>query len=144
MASASVTEVFNCSVPEFFKLITDYEKYPAFLPEVKGCHVVESKGNRKLVEFKISLIKTVSYSLWMIESEPNQVNWEFAHGDIFKQLNGSWKLQDEAGKTRATYSIEAKMGLFVPGPIAKGLIEVNLPNMMSSYHKRVEELYGRS
>jgi coenzyme Q-binding protein COQ10 len=143
MAAASVTEVFNCSVPEFFKIITDYDRYSEFLSEVKECHVVEAKGNRKLVEFKISLIKTVTYSLWMTENEPN-VTWEFAHGDIFKQLNGSWKLQDEAGKTRATYTIEAKMGLFVPGPIAKGLIEVNLPNMMSSYHKRVDELHGRS
>ena len=143
MAAASVTEVFNCSVPEFYKIIANYEKYPSFLPEVKECHVVETKGNRKLVEFKISLIKTVTYSLWMSENEPNSLTWEFAHGDIFKQMNGSWKLEDEAGKCRATYSIEAKMPVYVPGPIAKGLIEVNLPNMMSSYQKRVEELYGR-
>ncbi len=144
MANASVTEVFNCSVQDFFKIITDYDKYPRFLSEVKECNVVESKGNRKLVEFKISLIKTVAYSLWMTENEPDSVSWEFAHGDIFKQMNGSWKLQDEAGKVRATYSIDAKMGLLVPGPIAKGLIEVNLPGMMSSYHKRVDELRGRS
>jgi coenzyme Q-binding protein COQ10 len=142
MASASVTEVFNCSVPEFYKIISDYESYPKFLPECKACHVVEVKGNRKLVEMKINLIKNFTYSLWMTENEPNAINWEFAHGDIFKQLNGSWKLSDEAGKTRATYAIDAKMGLFVPGPIAKGLIEVNLPSMMGSYHKRVEELYG--
>ncbi len=142
MAAATATDVFDCTVPQFWKIISDYESYPKFLPEVKGCHVVEDKGNRKLVEIKINLLKNFSYSLWMTETEPSSIVWEFAHGEIFKQMNGFWKLEDKAGKTRATYSLDAKMGLFVPGPIAKGLIEVNLPNMMSSYHKRVEELYA--
>jgi coenzyme Q-binding protein COQ10 len=143
MASASVSDVFNCSVTEFYKIISDYEKYPQFLSEVKECHVIESQGNRKLVEFHISLIKTFKYSLWITENDGKGINWVFAKGDIFKQLDGNWKLSDEAGRTRAEYAVEAKMGMFVPGPIAKGLIEVNLPNMMSSYHKRVKELYGR-
>jgi len=143
MASASVTDVFNCSVVEFYKIISDYEKYPQFLSEVKASNIIESQGNRKLVEFQVSVIKTFKYSLWITEDEPKGLNWVFGGGDIFKQLDGSWKLTDEAGRTRADYAIEAKMGMFVPGPIAKGLIEVNLPNMVSSYHKRVKELYGR-
>ncbi|MGE3975798.1 MAG: type II toxin-antitoxin system RatA family toxin, partial [Bdellovibrionales bacterium] len=119
MANAAVSDVFNCSVPEFYKIISDYEKYPQFLSEVKECHVLESQGNRKLVEFHVSMIKTFKYSLWITETEPNQIQWVFAKGDIFKQLDGGWKLADEAGRTRAEYAIEAKMCLFVPGPIAK-------------------------
>lgn len=143
MASASVNDVFNCSVEEFYKIISDYEKYPQFLSEVKGCEVIESQGNKKLVEFSISFIKSFKYTLWITEEPLKAISWEFASGDIFKQLSGGWKLGDEAGRTRANYQVEAKMGMFVPGPIAKGLIEVNLPNMISSYHKRVKELYGR-
>lgn len=142
MAAASVSEIFNCTVDQFYKIISDYENYPKFLPEVKDCHVIEAKGNKKLVEFHISLIKTFKYSLWMTEEAPHSVHWQFNGGDIFKEMSGNWKLSDEAGKTRANYDIEAKMGMFVPGPIAKGIIEVNLPNMISSYHKRVKELYG--
>lgn len=144
MAQAQASEVFHCSVENFFKILTDYEKYPQFLSEVKSCHVVETKGNKKLVEYQISLIKSFTYSLWMTEAAPNNISWDFANGDIFKQMSGYWKLSDEAGKTRADYMIEAKFGMFVPGPIAKGIIEVNLPNMMGSYHKRVKELYGGS
>jgi len=143
MASASATEVFNCSCEEFFKIVADYEKYPDFLSEVKSCRIIETKGSKKLVEFDISLIKTLSYSLWMSEEAPRTLSWEFNKGDIFKKMSGSWKLETEADRCRAIYSVEANVGLWVPSAITKGIIEVNLPNMMSSYHKRVKELYGR-
>lgn len=143
MASANATEVFNCSNAEFFKIISDYERYPEFLSEVSSCKILETNGNKKLVEYSVSVIKTFRYTLWMTEVEPTSVSWDFAGGDMFKTSSGSWLLKEEAGKTRASYTVEATFKGFVPGPIAKGLIEVNLPNMMSSYHKRVKQLYGR-
>jgi coenzyme Q-binding protein COQ10 len=143
MAKASATEVFNCSTDQFFKIISDYAKYPEFLQEVKKCSVAKTEGNRKLVEYQVSVIKSFKYSLWMTESPPNAINWEFAGGDIFKTSIGSWKLEDEAGKTRATYTVEATFTMFVPSPIANALVSVNLPGMMSAYHKRVAQLYGK-
>lgn len=143
MAGAQTTEVFNCSVEEFFNIITDYEKYPEFLSEVKECRVLERKGTQVLVEFHVSLVKNFKYRLWLTEEAPKRASWVFDSGDLFKVSNGSWDLEDEAGKTRATYKVEAKFNVFVPGPIAKALVNVNLPNMMSSYHKRVQEVYGK-
>jgi coenzyme Q-binding protein COQ10 len=143
MASAETSEIFNCTPGQFFKIVTDYENYPEFLQEVKECRVLKTEGNRKLVEYTVSVMKSFKYTLWMSETAPTLVSWEFASGDLFKTSKGHWKLQDEGGKTRATYLVEATFNLFVPGPIAKALVSVNLPNMMSSYHKRVSELYGR-
>lgn len=142
MAKASTTEVFNCAPAEFFKIISDYEKYHEFLQEVKSCKILKTEGNRKLVEFNVSVIKSFKYTLWMTEA-PNSINWEFAGGDVFKTSVGSWKLEDEAGKCRATYAVEATFSMFVPGPIANALVSVNLPGMMSAYHKRVAQLYGK-
>lgn len=143
MPSASHTEVFNCSVGEFFKIVSDYEKYPEFLQEVKECKIVKREGSKKLVEFKVSVIKTFSYKLLMTELEPTSVSWIFDSGDIFKTSAGSWQLSDEAGKTKAVYSVDATFGIFVPGPIAKTLLSVNLPSMISAYHRRVKEKYGK-
>jgi coenzyme Q-binding protein COQ10 len=143
MASAETSEIFNCTPEQFFKIVTDYENYPEFLQEVKECRVLKTEANRKLVEYTVSVMKSFKYTLWMSETAPTLVSWEFASGDLFKTSRGHWKLQDEGGKTRATYLVEATFNLFVPGPIAKALVSVNLPNMMSSYHKRVSELYGR-
>lgn len=142
MAKASTTEVFNCTPEQFFKIISDYEKYHEFLAEVKKCTVVKTEGHRKLVEYQVQVMKSFKYNLWMTENAPNSITWEFASGDIFKTSVGSWKLENEAGKTRATYTVEATFTLFVPGPIANALVSVNLPNMIGSYHKRVKQLYG--
>ena len=143
MASAQTTEVFNCTVNQFYAIISDYEKYPEFLQEVKECKVVKVEGNRKLVEYVVSVMKNFKYSLWMTENLNQEIKWEFAGGDLFKTSSGYWKLQEEGGKTRGTYYVDATFNMFVPGPIAKALVSVNLPNMVSSYHKRVAQLYGR-
>lgn len=143
MATATTTEVFNCSPAQFYKIVSDYEKYPEFLSEVKSCRVLKAEGSRKLVEFTVNVVKNFKYSLWMTEAENVEVKWEFAGGDLFKTSTGSWKMIEEGGKCRASYALDATFTLFVPGPIAKALVNVNLPNMVSAYHKRVAELYGR-
>lgn len=143
MSQAQATEVFACSIKEFYDIIADYEKYPEFLAEVKSCKIIEKRENQKLVEFNVAMIKNFSYRLWMSEKPPFGISWTLDSGDLFKVSNGAWVLEDEAGRTRAVYSVEAKFKVFVPGPIAKALVNVNLPNMMSSYHKRVKQLYGK-
>ena len=69
MASAQTSDVFNCTVAQFYKIIADYEKYPEFLSEVKECKVLKSEGNRKMVQFTVNVIKNFVYSMWMTESE---------------------------------------------------------------------------
>ena len=142
MAKAETTDVYNCSVEDFYKIISDYEQYPEFLAEVKDCQVIKEEGGRKLVEYTVSVMKDFKYRLWMTEEPSNKISWVFDSGDVFKTSIGSWDLVDEAGKTRATYKVEATFNMFVPGPIAKALVSVNLPNMVSAYQKRVQELYG--
>jgi len=143
MASAEAKEVFNCTKEEFFKIISDYEKYSDFLSEVDQCEIIETNGNKKLVEYSVSLIKTFKYKLWMTETPNDSITWQLDSGDFFKVSNGSWHLTDEGEKVSAIYKVEAKFKGFVPSPIAKGLVSVNLPNMMKSYQKRVKEVYGK-
>jgi len=143
MADAKTTELFDCTPEEFYKIVTDYEKYSEFLTEVKACKILKVEGSRKLVEYTVNVLKDFKYRLWMTEDPHRKVSWVLESGDLFKVSNGYWELQPEAGKTRATYYVDAKFNLFVPGPIAKALVNVNLPNMVSSYRKRVKELYGK-
>lgn len=144
MPGASHTEEFNCTPEEFYKIVADYSKYPEFLNEVKGTSIVQESGNKKLVQFDISMIKTFSYRMWMTETAPSKVEWSLESGDVFKTSVGSWVLQPLGpNKTKATYTVDATFKVFVPGPIAKALVQVNLPNMMQSYHKQVKKVYGK-
>ncbi len=142
MAAASTTETFACTPDQFFAIVSDYERYPEFLGEVKNCKIVETKGNKKLVEFHVSVIKTFTYRLWITEESPRRLSWNLESGDFFKTSTGSWDLSEVGGKTQAKYSVDATFKVFVPGPVAKALVNVNLPNMMSAYKQRVKQKYG--
>jgi len=142
MPSAETNELFPCTPEQMFKIITDYAKYSEFLGEVKSCQVIKEEGGKKLVEYHISALRDFKYRLWMTETKNKTVEWTLESGDIFKSLKGSWKLTDEGGKCRAEYAVEGEFAIFVPGPIAKGLMSVNLPNMVASYKKRINQLYG--
>ncbi len=61
---------------------------------------------------------------------------------MFKTSNGAWDLKDAGGKTEADYNVDATFKMFVPGPVAKALVNVNLPNMMKAYQARVKAKYG--
>ncbi len=144
MAAAQIEEVFNCTPDEMYQILSDYEKYPEFLNEVKKCKILKTEKNRKLVEYQVSVIKSFTYQLWMTETPGKQIAWEFAGGDIFKTSVGSWSVEPEGkGKTKATYDVEATFTLFVPGPIAKALVSVNLPAMIKAYHERIKKLYKK-
>ncbi len=144
MADAQTIETFNCTPKEFFDLVVDYEKYPEFLSEVKECKILKKEGDTKLVDYKVSVVKAMQYQLKTKEVEPSLVSWEFAGGDAFKTMNGSWKIEEApGGKCKCTYSVDATFKIFVPGPVAKTLLNVNLPAMMSSYHKRIKAVYGK-
>jgi ribosome-associated toxin RatA of RatAB toxin-antitoxin module len=142
MAAASTDETFPCTNEQFFAIISDYEKYPEFLSEVKTCKVIETKGNKKLVEFSVSVLKTFTYRLWITEEKPKRISWTLDSGDVFKTSIGSWDLEEAGGKTKAKYAVDATFKVFVPGPIAKTLVSVNLPNMMKAYQGRVKAKYG--
>jgi len=142
MAAASTTEIFPCSIEQFYSLITDFEKYPEFLSEVKACRTLKKEGAKKLVEFEVSVIKSFTYRLWVSEEAPKKLSWTLESGDIFKTSVGSWELASLDGKTQAKYAVDATFKVFVPGPVAKALVNVNMPNMMKAYHARVKQKYG--
>jgi coenzyme Q-binding protein COQ10 len=148
MAGVNHVEVFNCTPQEFFDLLKDYEKYPEFLKEVKSCKVLTERttdqGLEKMVEYKVSVIKDITYVNIQKEEPAKSVTWKFLRGDLFKTMSGGWQLEAAPeGKTKATYTVDAEFGMFVPSMITKGVLAVNLPAMMQAYHKRVGDLYGK-
>ncbi len=143
MASAHTEEVFNCTVEEFFKIVTDYEKYPEFLTEVKSVKILKNGGSVKEMEYHVSLIKTFKYKLKATEVLNKSVNFEFIGGDVFKTMKGFWQLQDKNGKCAVEYKVEATFGMLVPESIAKPLVSANLPMMITNFKKRIKEVYGK-
>ena len=138
MAEAVRTIVINAPVEKVFKTITDYEKYGEFLTEVKRVTTSKRQGNQVDVHYEVDVIKTIKYTVRMKESAPNKIEWSFVDGEFMKDNKGSWTLEDQGGKTKATYSIEMKLGPLVPGSIVKALTENQLPKMLEAFKSRAE------
>ncbi|MBC7465756.1 MAG: polyketide cyclase [Bdellovibrio sp.] len=142
-ASAETKEIMNCTKDEFFKIISDYESYSKFLPEVKAIKILKTNGNVKEMEYQVSVLKTFKYILKATEVPNDRMDFLFINGDVFKTMNGYWKLSEKDGKCHVEYKVEASFGMLVPSSVAKTLVTVNLPIMMANFKKRVKEVYGK-
>jgi hypothetical protein len=75
----------------------------------------------------------------MKEERPNRVSWTFVQGEVMKDNVGAWTLEAAGeGKTRATYSIEMRLGPLVPKAIVNTLVDASLPKMLEAFKKRAE------
>lgn len=142
LESQSVT--VNVTPEEFFKVITDFEKYPEFVSTVKKCEIKRQDGNTFEVFFEIDLIKRVKYSLKMTAVPNKKLSWTFAGGDLFKVNSGSWEIEPANGgkATKAKYTADVDFALFVPKMITKTLVGVSLPRNLEEFKQRAESLHA--
>ncbi|HLL04420.1 MAG TPA: SRPBCC family protein [Myxococcaceae bacterium] len=139
MAGASRTIVINAPIEKVFDVITQYEKYTQFLPEVKEVRTSNRQGNEVNVHYKVDLMKTVKYTIRSKEERPTRMSWTFVEGEFMKDNKGSWVLEPEGeGKTKATYTVEMALGALVPKSIVNALVETSLPKMMDAFKRRAE------
>jgi ribosome-associated toxin RatA of RatAB toxin-antitoxin module len=137
MVSQSIE--IKASPKQCFDVITDYKNYEKFIKDLKSVTVTNKKGGDCDVTYEIDVIKRISYSLHMMATPPNKVEWSFICGDVMKENQGFWELEEiKKGLTRATYNIEVKFGLLVPSIITKALVGSNLPAMLKSFKERIE------
>jgi coenzyme Q-binding protein COQ10 len=139
MPGASKTIVINAPVEKVFDIITQYEKYKEFLPEVKEVRTSSRQGNEVTVHYKVDVMKTIQYSIRVREERPTKMSWSFIEGEFMKDNKGSWVLESAGeGKTKATYTVEMALGALVPKTIVNALVETSLPKMLDAFKRRAE------
>ncbi|NVJ04861.1 SRPBCC family protein [Myxococcus sp. AM001] len=139
MPGASRTIIVNAPIEKVFDVITQYERYPEFLPEVKGIRTENRQGNTVDVHYKVDVVKTISYSIRVTEERPTRMSWSYIKGEFMKDNQGSWVLAPEGeGKTKATYTVEMALGALVPKSVVSALVETSLPKMLDAFKRRFE------
>jgi ribosome-associated toxin RatA of RatAB toxin-antitoxin module len=140
MAGASKSIVINAPMEKVFALITNYEAYKDFIPEVRGVNVLERAGNEATVQYEAEIIKRIKYTLRHTAQPPNRLTWSFVKGDMMKDNKGSWELVDQGGgKTHVTYTIEIGLGALVPRAIVDTLIGTSLPKLLENFKAAAEK-----
>jgi ribosome-associated toxin RatA of RatAB toxin-antitoxin module len=145
MSSAETKEIVIASpIEKLYGVIVDYPRYPEFVPGIRSCKVRDA-GAEKHVEYELDLgVKTIRYTLRMVEVRPRQVSWTLVKGDWMKVSNGSWELTPEGDGTRARYSVEVAISKppLVPQAIvdkvSEELTRVSLPRTLEAFRRRAE------
>ena len=139
MPMAKETRIFAVSREKLYQAIVDYKAYPQFLEGIDNVDILEHTSSSAVVRFCLNLIKEFSYVLFMQHDEPRSVSWVLQSGDIFKKNEGSWLLE-QAGEdeTKAIYTLDVDLKIFMPKMISKKLVSGNLPRTMESFYKRAK------
>ncbi len=139
MAGATRSIVISAPMEKVFSIITDYERYPEFLGEVKRIRTANRRGNEVDVLYEADIVKTIKYTLRLKEEKPDKVSWSFIEGEFMKDNKGGWLLEDVGnGQTKATYNIDVALGALVPKTLVTALIDTQLPKMLEAFKKRAE------
>ncbi|MBD65574.1 MAG: cyclase [Halobacteriovoraceae bacterium] len=142
-ASAKRSVTMDAPVENVYKVITDYESYADFMEGVSKVEVVERDGNKLVARYHINMIKKLTYTLNLVETENKEVSWSFNEGDLFSVNQGSWLLTDNGdGTTLVDYTVEVdlKKKMIGSGMIVKTLTEVQLPSMLKSVEERAKNV----
>ena len=141
MAGATRSITINAPREKVFDVISDVERYPEFLPEVKGIKVSNKRGAECDVHYVAEVVKTIKYTVHIKEERPTRVSWSFVDGEFMKDNRGSWVLEDLGNDTtKATYNIEVTLGALVPKTIVNALVDTSLPKLLENFKKRAESL----
>jgi coenzyme Q-binding protein COQ10 len=139
MPAVTRSILINRSIEDVYNVITDFESYPEFLPDMSEVNVIKMTKAKAEIEFKLNIFTTIKYTLELTFKRPTSVTWKLVKGDMMSKNTGSWSLKEKGeGKTEAAYSIDAELGLLVPKSITNVLVGSNLPKMLKSFKERVE------
>jgi ribosome-associated toxin RatA of RatAB toxin-antitoxin module len=141
MAGATRSIIINAPVEKCYSIISDYERYPEFLPEVKRTRTANRRGNEVDVHYEAEVVKIIKYTVHIKEDRPAGLTWTLLEGEFMKENRGGWVLEAEGeGRTRATYNIAVEVGLLVPKTIINVLVDTQLPKLLENFKKRIETM----
>jgi ribosome-associated toxin RatA of RatAB toxin-antitoxin module len=96
----------NASKGACWKVITDYEHYPEFMPNMRSAKPLSGNGESGSYEFSLKVaLWTIRYAINIKTEKPDStwtLSWTYLRGDL-KSTTGSWELTE--CKERPGFSI---------------------------------------
>ena len=138
MPKAERDILIDASPEHVFSVITDYERYPEFLPEMRSVQVISRQDGIARVRFELELIMRISYTLRLREDGPLRLSWSLEEAKMLELNEGGWRLESVAGKTKATYALEIKLRGLLPKAVSTKLVGTTLPQTLERFRERAE------
>jgi hypothetical protein len=123
-------------------VLTDYERIPQFMPDVRtsivrgrgtGWAVVEQEAISSFMMFS----KRVHLVLEIVE-QPDAIIFHDRCAQSFVRYEGAWRVSDSHGRTAITYELVAEPSFEVPGWMLKRLLRHDSAQMIEGLQREIE------
>jgi ribosome-associated toxin RatA of RatAB toxin-antitoxin module len=140
MASFSNSIAIKAPREKVFEIVTDFARYPKFIPEVEAVQVITKTKTRAKATFTVNLVKMINYTLDFRITPPDKIGWTLVDGDFMESNDGSWVLTAlEKNLTDAAFSVNIGFPFWVPSSLAEGAIKSTMPKMMKHFKTEAEK-----
>jgi ribosome-associated toxin RatA of RatAB toxin-antitoxin module len=132
---------FAASKDVVMGVITDYVRYPEFLPELGAVREISRDGNTAVVEFEVEFLMKISYQLRITESCPDSIAWVLEDSRMIAVNDGSWTLtEQENGTTDVVYGLRVELKGRIPSSVSDRLTGKALPDTLERFRARAESI----
>lgn len=141
---AQDTIVVERPAEDVMAVIVDLEQYPAWAEGVEAVEVLSSddQGRPLRARFRIDAkVFQLSYVLEYQHVDATHLTWKLVEGEQLSQLDGSYVLTQEGGRTRVDYALEVDIDLPLPGFMKKRGAKVIMETGLRGLKRRVEEVH---
>lgn len=141
MAEIKEEVTINAPREHVFAVISDFERYPEFLPETVSVAILERNGDTLRAEFELEMLMRISYTVEMTLNAPESMRWTLLEGRMLQKNTGSWVLAaiDER-TTKATYTLDVELTRAIPAGVSERLAGSSLPQTVRRFKDRAEAL----
>lgn len=134
----------GCEPSGIYPIVSDFEKYPEIMENVKEVNILERGEGYELVEFITNvdgrIIKWIEKNYY--KPSENRIDFEQVEGDL-KTMGGYWQLEANGSSTKIEYSIHFELGIpmisAMVHPLLARKLRENMKQMLIDIKKKVEE-----
>lgn len=132
----------NGNLDTAWQVLTDYDNFEKFLPNIASSQVISEVGGRKIFE-QVNVV-----DLWLFteeftvqieatETKPKTVKFQQFEGDL-KQLNGTWQIEQvNPGQIMVTHLVEVEPGSNTEKPFFYGVYESSLEDTLKAIAQEI-------
>jgi ribosome-associated toxin RatA of RatAB toxin-antitoxin module len=128
-----------------WKVLTDYEAMPEFVPDLEKTKVISRTGNRVIIEQSgvarfLFLSRTIHLIVHVSEEPISSIEIKLVTGDM-KVYHCRWEMTavPETGGTRISYTGKMVPKFYVPGMLGSNIIRRDIERMMKAVLERLDE-----
>lgn len=138
----------NAPLDKAWEVLTDYDNFENFLPNIESSALLESDGNRNVFE-QVNVIKVIPFvttrsriEIQSVETYPQRVEFSLVRGDL-DALDGVWQLEPiataDGERVLVTHRVSVEPGNGSPRSIFFSTYKSILEGSLSAAKQETEE-----